>query len=112
MSAGYRRGDIVRMNLLPHHEVAATSQLALVLIPNSPRNQSLSVVVPIIHGEDIARHAGFSVRLDGTETSTQGYVIANKYRNVSLTTRRAKVVEEAPMWVIDDVMARLQAMYK
>ena len=111
MSAAYRRGDIVRMDLLPHHEGAATSQLALVLIPNSPRNQALSVVVPIIQGEDIARHAGFSVRLDG-DSVTKGYVIANKYRNVNLTTRRAKIVEEAPVWVIDDVMARLQAMFK
>jgi len=112
MSVGFRRGDIVRMDLLPHPEGASTSQLALVLIPNSPRNQALSIVVPIIHGEDIARHAGFSVHLDGTETATRGYVIANKYRNVSLITRRANVVEVAPVWVIDDVMARLQAMFK
>lgn len=109
MSEVYRRGDIVRMNLLPH---PGGTQLALVLIPNSPRNPALSVVVPIIYGEDIAKHAGFSVHLDGSESITQGYVIASKYRNLSLTARDARIVETAPVWVIDDVMARLQAMFK
>lgn len=68
------------------------------------------LVAPITQGGDFARHAGFAATLSGAGTKTQGVVLVNQIRMLDLEARRAKRVETAPEYVVDDALARLRAI--
>ncbi|MFA0965244.1 type II toxin-antitoxin system ChpB family toxin [Pseudomonas amygdali] len=72
----------------------------------------LAVIAPITQGGDFARYAGFAVPLSGSGTETQGVVLCNQIRTVDLETRGAKRIESVPEVVIDDVLARVQALFE
>jgi mRNA interferase ChpB len=67
---------------------------------------------PITQGGDFARHAGFAVPLSGSGTESQGVVLCNQIRTVDLEARSAKRIESVPEVVIDDVLARVQALFE
>jgi mRNA interferase ChpB len=48
--------------------------------------------------------------LSGSGTATQGVVLVNQLCMLDLEQRGAKRVETAPEFVIEDVLARLQAI--
>ena len=68
------------------------------------------LVAPITQGGDYARHAGFAVPLSGSGTQTQGVALVNQIRMLDLEKRGARKIETAPDFVIDDALARLQAI--
>ncbi|EMB2824050.1 type II toxin-antitoxin system ChpB family toxin [Pseudomonas aeruginosa] len=112
--AKYGRGDIVRLNLNPTagREQQGDFRPALVLTPAAYNATGLAVIAPITQGGDFARYAGFAVTLSGAGTETQGVILCNQIRSVDLEARGAKRIEVAPDVVIEDALARVQALFE
>ena len=112
--AKFNRADIVRLNLNPTagREQQGDFRPALILTPAAYNASGLAVIAPITQGGDFARYAGFAVPLSGSGTETQGVVLCNQIRTVDLVARSAKHVESVPDVVIDDVLARVQALFE
>lgn len=108
----FDRGDIVVVNLEPTEgrEIRGEARPALVLSTSVFNSTGLVLVAPITQGGDFARHAGFAVTLSGAGTKTQGAALVNQSRMLDLEARGAKKVEAAPDFVVDDALARLQAI--
>ena len=108
----FSRGDIVIVNLEPAegHEQKGESRPALVLSTSVFNAMGVVLIAPITQGGDFARFAGFAVPLSGSGTETQGVALVNQVRMLDLEARKAKKIEEAPDFVIDDALARLQAI--
>ncbi len=112
--AKYGRGDIVRLNLNPTagREQQGDFRPALVLTPAAYNATGLAVIAPITQGGDFARYAGFAVTLSGAGTETQGVILCNQIRSVDLEARGAKRIESVPDVVIEEVLARVQALFE
>lgn len=108
----FNRGDIVRVNLNPAmgREQQGEFRPVLVLSPAAFNMMGVALVVPITQGGDFARFAGFAVPLSGSGTKTQGVALVNMVRTLDLEARGAKKIETVPQFVIDDALARLQAV--
>ena len=68
------------------------------------------LVCPIAQGGNFARHAGFAVSLGGASTRTTGVVLCNQARVLDLQARRARFIEKAPAFIVDEVLARLATL--
>ncbi|MFH0352454.1 MAG: type II toxin-antitoxin system PemK/MazF family toxin [Chromatiales bacterium] len=103
------RGEIWHVNLSP---VAGKEQQGLrpvLVVSDKEFNRSgLVLVCPVTQGGP--RFAGFAVSLMNTGTETQGVVMCNQPRTIDYAARAARFVEDAPDYVIDDVLARLQTL--
>ena len=84
--------------------------LALVLSTSVFNAMGVVLIAPITQGGDYARHAGFAVPLSGSGTKTQGVALINPVRMLDLEERGAKKIEAAPDFVVEDALARLQAI--
>ncbi|WP_377159885.1 type II toxin-antitoxin system ChpB family toxin [Roseateles sp. UC29_93] len=107
----FDRGDIVAVPLDPAlgFEQRGTRP-ALVLTTKEFNALGDVLVAPITQGGDFARHAGFAVTLTGTGCKTQGAALVNKIRMLDLHARKARRIEQVPMEVIDDALARLSGL--
>lgn len=112
--AKFNRADIVRLNLNPTagREQQGDFRLALILTPAAYNASGLAIVAPITQGGDFARYAGFAVPLSGSGTETQGVVLCNQIRTVDLEARGAMRIESVSEVVIEDVLARVQALFE
>ena len=112
--ARFERGDVVRVCLNPtaDRETQGDFRPALVLSTAEMNNLGRAIIAPITQGGDFSRYAGFAVSLTGTGMDTQGVVLVNMIRSVDLAARGAKKLERAPQVVIDDALARLQAIFE
>lgn len=112
--AKFNRADIVRLNLNPTagREQQGDFRPALILTPAAYNASGLAIVAPITQGGDFARYAGFAVPLSGSGTETQGVVLCNQIRTVDLEARGAKCIESVSEVVIEDVLARVQALFE
>ena len=111
----FQRGDIVRVKLDPvaGKEQQGAARPALVL-STAEFNQAmgLAIVAPITQGGNYARFAGFAVPLAGSGCETQGVALVNMARSVDLVARGAKKIEAAPVFVIEDALARMIAIFE
>jgi mRNA interferase ChpB len=112
--AKFNRADIVRVNLNPTsgREQQGEFRPALILTPAVYNASGLAIIAPITQGGDFARYTGFAVPLSGSGTETQGVVLCNQIRTVDLEARGAKRVESVPEGIIEDVLARVQALFE
>lgn len=112
--ASFERGDVVRVCLNPTvgRETRVDFRPALVLSTAEMNKLGTAIIAPITQGGDFSRYAGFAVSLTGTGMDTQGVVLVNMIRSVDLNTRGAKKIERAPQVVVDDALARLQAVFE
>jgi mRNA interferase ChpB len=105
------RGDILHVSLDPTlgHEQQG-SRYALVLSPGVFNRFGLALVCPITQGGSFAREHGFAVSLMQAGTQTQGVVLCNQVRMISYQERGARIIEQAPAFLVDDVIARVQTL--
>jgi len=105
------RGDILHVSLDPTlgHEQQG-SRYALVLSPGAFNRFGLALVCPITQGGSFAREHGFAVSLMQAGTQTQGVVLCNQVRMISYQERGARIIEQAPAFLVDDVIARVQTL--
>lgn len=108
----FNRGDIVRVCLNPTvgSEINGDFRPVLVLSAAGYNALGLTLVAPITQGGEFSRYAGFATSLMGSGTETQGVVVANMVRMLDLNARAGKFIEKAPQFIVDDALARLQAI--
>ncbi|MDI9348771.1 MAG: type II toxin-antitoxin system ChpB family toxin [Candidatus Symbiobacter sp.] len=107
----FGRGDIVSVGLDPAlgHEQKGRRP-ALVLTPKEFNRWGDVLVAPITNGGDYSRFAGFAVKLDGSGCTTMGVVLINKIRMLDLAARHSKFIESVPPHIIEEALARLNAI--
>ena len=112
--ARFERGDIVRVCLNPTvgHETQGDFRPAIVLSTGAMNALGTAMIAPITQGGDFSRYVGFAVSLTGTGMETQGVILVNMLRSVDLMARKAKKIERAPQVIVDDALARIQAIFE
>jgi mRNA interferase ChpB len=108
----FERGDIVLVGFDPAkgREQQGANRPALVLSKGTFNRFGMVLVAPITQGGNFAREAGFTVTLNGCGSVTCGVVLLNQVRMIDLHSRSAKKVETVPAEIIEDALARLQAI--
>lgn len=102
----------MNLNPIAGRELQGDFRPALILSPALFNVSGLAVIAPITQGGDFARYAGFAVPLSGSGSETQGVVLANQIRTVDLEARGARLVESASAVVVDEALARVQALFE
>jgi mRNA interferase ChpB len=109
------RGDIYVVTLDPvvGHEQRGERRVLVVSTAAFNRLTGLPLVVPITIGGDFARLRGFAVSLSGLGLATQGVVRCDQPRALDLRARGARRTRDrVPPEVMDDVLARLAAIFE
>jgi mRNA interferase ChpB len=108
------RGDIYLVSLDPPsgHEQQGTRPVLIVSPLAFNRLTRTPVVLPITSGGSFARTAGFAVSLTGTGTHTTGVVRCGQPRALDLASRNARKLESVPPAVMDEVLAKLIAIFE
>jgi len=109
-----KRGEIWLVGLDPTqgHEQKGRRPVLIVSPEAFNRVTRVPVVVPITSGGNFARAAGFVVTLDGAGTKTTGVVRCDQPRALDLGARGGKRLESVPEPVMDEVLARLVAIFE
>lgn len=107
----FDRGDICYLDLNPTKGREQQGHRPVLVITRKNFNKfGMALVCPITQGGNFARSAGFGVSLSGTGTDTQGLILCHQPRMVDLSQRQASFIEQAPDYIVDDVIARLQTL--
>jgi mRNA interferase ChpB len=102
------RGDIWHVDLNPTRgREQQGPRFVLIISPREFNQLGTPLCVPITQGGDFARYAGFTVTLMGAGTRTGGVLLCNQVRTIDLATRKARFIEKAPEFVINEVLAKV-----
>jgi mRNA interferase ChpB len=106
------RGDIIHLEFDPASgREMKGAHFALVLSAKAFNRQGLAIVCPISQGAAAsARTYGTVVTLMGAGTETQGAVHCHQLKSLDWQQRHAKRKESVPTYLLDDVMARVEAI--
>ena len=105
------RGDVFHVDLNPVHGREQAGARYVLIVSSKPFNAlGTPLVCPITQGGNFARHTGFAVALSGTGMQTQGVVLCNQPRVLDLQARKARFVEQAPDFIMDEVLAKLATL--
>jgi len=106
------RGDIYLVTLDPAagHEQQGTRPVLIVSPKSFNHLTRTPIVLPITTGGSFARTAGFTVSLDGSGMRTLGVVRCDQPRALDLGARHGRKLESVPRHIIDDVLAKLEAI--
>lgn len=108
-----KRGDIWQVDLNPTSGHEQQGVRPVLVITSKIFNQTgLIVVCPISQGGNYARFAGFTVSMSNCGTKTQGVVLCNQMRSIDYNARKAKFIEAAPPYVMNEVLARISAIFE
>ena len=108
-----KRGEIYLVSLDPTegHEQQGTRPVLIVSPDKFNALTKVPIVVPITSGGSFARTAGFAVSLDSAGTRTKGVVRCDQPRPIDLSARKARKLESVPDAIVDDVLARIVALF-
>lgn len=106
------RGEIWLVSLDPiaGHEQSGKRPVLIVSKASFNKLARLPVVVPITSGGKFARTAGFTVSLEGAGTKTTGVIRCDQPRTIDMVDRNGKRLESIPDAVVNEVLARLDAI--
>lgn len=106
-----RRGDLVRLDFDPSagHEQQGTRP-ALILSPEAFNRFGLALACPVTRGGAFARGKAWTVPLSGLGLQSDGVVLCNQVRTIDWQSRRAVLIEAAPLELVGDVLARVAAL--
>ncbi len=106
-----QRGDIWLLDLDPTFGQEQQGKRPVMVVSEDAFNRlGLTLICPITQGGNQSRFAGFAVNLMGSGTATQGIVLSNQPRTLDLSARRGSFVEQAPRFLVSEVLAKLQAI--
>lgn len=109
--SGTQQGDIVRITLDPTAGSEMRGTRPVLVLSNQDFNQGgRALVAPITQGGNFERVAGWAVTLMGSGTATQGAIVVSQCRVLDLAARGAKRIETVPSEVLDECLAKLEAM--
>jgi mRNA-degrading endonuclease toxin of MazEF toxin-antitoxin module len=108
------RGDIyvVRLDPAEGTEQQGTRPVLIISPKNFNRLTRAPIVSPITRGGGFARTAGFAVSLTGTGISTDGVVRCDQPRALDIRARNGKRIEAVPDYIVDDVLAKVVAIFE
>ena len=108
------RGDIYLVSLDPTsgHEQQGTRPVLIVSPSSFNRLTNMSIALPITSGGNFARTAGFAVSLMGAGTKTTGVARCDQPRALDLASRNARKLESVPATIMDEVLAKLAAIFE
>ena len=108
----YRQGDILAISLDPTVGTEIRGTRPVLVLSNSEFNRNgRALVAPITQGGNWERVAGWAVPLMGSVTKkTQGVAVVSQCRVLDLAARGAKKIEAVPVGIVEEVLAKLQAM--
>jgi mRNA interferase ChpB len=108
-----KRGDIYLVSLDPTsgHEQRGRRPVLVISPDDFNRLTNVPLVVPITSGGNFARVAGFTVSLSGAGTRTTGVIRCDQIRSVDLGSRQAAWLESVPAEIVDEVLAKLAALF-
>ena len=105
------RGEIFHVNLDPiEGREQAGSRYVLVVSTKSFNVLGTPLICPITQGGNFARHVGFAVSLSGAGTMIQGVILCNQPRVLDLQVRKARFIEKAPDFIMDEVLSKLSTI--
>ena len=106
------RGEIWLVSLDPiaGHEQSGKRPVLIVSPASFNALTRLPVVVPVTSGGNFARSAGFAVSLDGAGTKTTGVIRCDQPRTIDMEARNGKRLERIPEAIVNEVLARLEAI--
>ncbi|MFH7825476.1 type II toxin-antitoxin system PemK/MazF family toxin [Kluyvera chengduensis] len=106
------RGEIWLVSLDPiaGHEQSGRRPVLVVSPASFNQLTRLPVVVPVTNGGNFARAAGFAVSLDGAGTKTTGVIRCDQPRTIDMEARNGKRLEQVPEVIVNEVLARLEAI--
>lgn len=106
------RGDIVHLDFDPSFgKEMKGPHFGLVLSGKVFNQQGLAMICPISQGAAAsARTYGTVVTLMGSGTDTQGAVHCHQLKAMDWRTRNVSFKEKVPAVIIDEVMARVEAI--
>jgi mRNA interferase ChpB len=105
------RGEIWFANLNPTAGREQQGLRPVLVVSEKEFNRlGLCVVCPITQGGQQSRYAGFAVTLMGSGAGSQGVVMCNQPRTIDMTAREGRFVEDVGNDVLDEVLAKLQAI--
>ena len=107
------RGDIWHVDLNPTRgREQANPRYVLILTPKSFNQLGTPIVAPITIGGEFAREKGFAVSLSGAGTNATGVILCHQIRALDLKSRGAKFSEKVPEFIIEEVLARVIALFE
>ncbi|HCI6063044.1 TPA: type II toxin-antitoxin system PemK/MazF family toxin [Klebsiella variicola subsp. variicola] len=106
------RGEIWLVSLDPiaGHEQSGKRPVLIVSKASFNKLTRLLVVVPVTSGGNFARTAGFTVSLEESGTKTTGVIRCDQPRTIDMAARNGKRLERIPDAIINEVLARLDAI--
>lgn len=109
-----KRGDIWLVSLDPisGHEQQGTRPVLVVSPAAFNELTGTPIVVPITTGGRFARRRGFAVSLDQAGIRTKGVVRCDQPSALDLDARNGRCVDTAPENIVDEVIARLAALFE
>jgi len=110
-ASAIKQGDIVRIALDPMAGTELRGTRPVLVLSNAEFNRGgRALIAPITQGGNIGRIEGWAVTLMGTGTVTQGVVVVSHCRVIDLAARGAKLIDTVPPNIVEEVLAKLQAM--
>lgn len=109
-----KRGEIWLVGLDPTEGREQKGRRPVLIVSPEAFNRvtKVPVVLPITSGGTFARTAGFAVSLANAGTKTTGIVRCDQPRALDLGARGGKRLETVPGAIVDDVLARLTAIFE
>ncbi len=107
------RGDIWHVDLDPMRgREQANPRYVMILTPRAFNQLGTPIVAPITTGGDFAREKGFAVSLSGAGTKATGVILCHQIRALDLKSRGAKFSEKLPEFIVEEVLARVAALFE
>ena len=109
-----KRGEIWLVGLDPAagHEQKGRRPVLIVSPEAFNHLTKVPLVLPITSGGNFARAAGFAVPLTGAGTKTTGVIRCDQPRALDLGARAGKKLESVPAHIMEEVLARLAAIFE
>jgi len=107
------RGEIWFADLEPTRgREQAKARYVMVLSQRSFNLLGVQLIAPISSGGEFARAKGFAVSLSGAGTKAAGVVLCHQIRTIDIKAQGGRFIEKAPDFIVDEVLARLSALFE
>lgn len=105
------RGDIVHLDFDPASgREMNVPHFGLGLSGKVFNQQGLAMICPISQGAAAARTYGTVVTRMGSGTDTQGAVHGHQLKSLDWRARNVRLQEVAPQYIVDEALARIEAI--
>jgi mRNA interferase ChpB len=108
------RGDVWHVDLDPVMGREQQGRRFVLVISTRQFNllTGAPMTVPITIGSEFARNRGFAVSLSGAGTRAAGIIRCDQPRTLDMKARNGRRIEKVPDFIVDDVLARVAALFE